>query len=86
MNTPGTEHTTKKLPPNPYRQLTEKDLAYAALEAAKRSNDLAGIEAARIWVARIQVEERQARLLLLQHVSEKMARDLQAGNRNMIWR
>lgn len=80
--TTGSQHDTKKVIQSPVRQLTEKDLAYAALEAAKRSGDMAGVNAARIWMARLQVEEREARMLLLAHVSDRMARDM---NRRETW-
>ena len=75
LSTISDQTETKKVALSPYQMLTEKDLAYAALEAAKVARDLNGVNAARIWVARIQVEERQARLLLLEHVCDRMAAD-----------
>lgn len=65
---------TKKVIQSPIRQLTEYQLAHAALQAAIRSRDKAGIDAARIWIARLQMEERQARLLLLEHVIDRAGR------------
>ena len=71
---PSSTDETRKVLQSPQRQLTEYQLAQAALQAAIRSEDLAGVEAARIWIARLQVQERQARLLLLEHVVDKAGR------------
>lgn len=71
---PSSTDETRKVLQSPQRQLTEYQLAQAALQAAIRSEDLAGVNAARIWIARLQVQERQARLLLLEHVVDKAGR------------
>ena len=70
-----TQHDdTRKVIQSPYRQLTSYQLAHAALQDAIRSGDLAGVNAARIWIANIQKQEREARLLLLAHVVDKAGR------------
>ena len=65
---------TRKVIQSPLRQLTEYQLAHAALQAAICSQDKAGIDAARIWIAHVQMQQRQAHLLLLEHVVEKAGR------------
>ena len=62
---------THKVLPSPRALFTEYELAHAALQAAIRSRDKAGMDAARIWIANIQVQERQARLLLLEYVCDR---------------
>jgi capsule polysaccharide export protein KpsE/RkpR len=64
MSQPSDE--TVRVPRSPQAMYTEMELAHAALQAAIRSRDKAGIDAARIWLGNLQVQERQARLLLLE--------------------
>ena len=71
---PSSTDETRKVLQSPQRQLTECQLAHAALQAAIRSKDQAGIDAARIWIANIQRQEREARLLLLEHVVDRAGR------------